>query len=298
MKKTNKKRNVKKILLIYFGATSIICGFAGMSSSIAMGLIFIAIGALLLFLAFKKPKAKEQNQPTASAVSQPTPTVTPSAPAVTINPLYSDDKDRNLFKAVVDGHLLAYSYERDFCLIKDGTEAEKLKKLSGNGGKEIEFRKEPENEFDPNAVAIYFNNEKIGYVHKGQTQDMINDWLNKDKKPVSGYINRILLSEGKATYKVGFYKPIENFESKTFALVKSTSKERQENLGYCSEGDSIRVDEDGIVYDDVNNELGEVPQSFKTYMENNELSEAAGAISEIEIADNGKYKVTVSVYFR
>lgn len=312
MKKDNKKRN-KKIALICLGIFLILSGFASMDTKEGFGfivfcLLFIVAGAVLLFLAFKKPKNKEEKQQTnilvtpqqnSSVKQQPT-NATAAEPAKTTvtaaDILNADDRDRNLFKVITDGHYLAYSYERDFCLIDDGTQEEKLKKLSGNGGKEIEFKKEPENQHDSNAVAIYFNNEKIGYVYKGQTQDMVNDWLNKEKKPLLGYINRILIDEGKATYKVGFYKPLDNCESKSFAITKSTSKERQETLGYCSEGDSVSVDSYGIVYDDIGNELGEAPQSFKNYIEDKNYKKIIGVIDEIEVTDNLKHKATVTVY--
>lgn len=315
MSKSKKKKNSsKKGILIFFGIGFILTGLAGIDFKEGIGYVlfclsFIAIGAVILYLAFKKKKEvtaintqpvqtnatdRKQTLPTASKCYQSQTTEKTSVSASDI--LKADDRDRNLFKTITDGHYLAYSYERDFCIIDDNNRDNILKKLSGNGGKEIEFKQEPENVHDENAVAIYFNDEKIGYVYKGQTQDMVNDWLRKDKKPLLGYINRIILEEARATYKVGFYKPLDNCESKSFTITKSASKERQENLNYCSEGDSISVDADGIICDDIGNELGEVPQSFKTYIEDKSYTQIVGFIDEIEVTDNLKNKATATVY--
>jgi hypothetical protein len=44
-------------------------------------------------------------------------------------------------------------------------------------GSKLTLQAEPENQFDPNAVAIYYQNEKLGFVPKGEN-DLIRKFLN------------------------------------------------------------------------------------------------------------------------
>jgi hypothetical protein len=44
-------------------------------------------------------------------------------------------------------------------------------------GTELNFKAEPENQFDAYAVAIYFNETKLGYIPKGQNKE-ISQFLN------------------------------------------------------------------------------------------------------------------------
>lgn len=110
--------------------------------------------------------------------------------------------DLDLLPEKSNGYVLKYVYERDICFI----DKENINLVIDNAGKQIEFEKEPDNPYDENAVKINFNGFKLGYVYKGQTQDMINDWIDR-QWPTCAYINRYDINEGKATYKVGFYMP-------------------------------------------------------------------------------------------
>jgi len=44
-------------------------------------------------------------------------------------------------------------------------------------GAELFFKAEPDNRFDPNAVAIYYENEKLGYVPSAENE-MLRKFLN------------------------------------------------------------------------------------------------------------------------
>ena len=44
-------------------------------------------------------------------------------------------------------------------------------------GKELQLKAEPENSFDPNAVAIYFKSEKLGFIPK-EENELIRKFLN------------------------------------------------------------------------------------------------------------------------
>ena len=109
-------------------------------------------------------------------------------------------RDLDLLPSVNDGYILKYSYERDICFIDKSN----IYLVEGHSGHQVEFEKEPDNPHDNNAVKINLNGVTLGYVYRGQTQDMINDWIDR-QWPTCAYINRYNIEEGTATYKVGFY---------------------------------------------------------------------------------------------
>lgn len=109
-------------------------------------------------------------------------------------------RDLDLLPDESDGYVLKYSYERDICFIDKSN----IYLVEGHSGHQVEFEKEPDNPHDNNAVKINLNGVTLGYVYRGQTQDMINDWIDR-QWPTCAYINRYNIEEGTATYKVGFY---------------------------------------------------------------------------------------------
>lgn len=208
------------------------------------------------------------------------------------------EKNYNLFDDIVDNFALCYEYEKPILLLEGVTAA-----LSGNGGKPIEFRTQDEK------VAIYLNGAKIGYIFDEATKEMYDDFVKKGWI-VLGYINRFSLTENKATYKIGFYKPLDKFLSKQFSLTKISKKvdeftTREDNLSLCNEGETVDIelgDMDGnyndryIVYSSTYEEIGELPTSAETFIDENEHKKITGIINSIDTDDNGKTKAKVTIY--
>ena len=160
-----------------------------------------------------------------------------------------------------DETYLAYSYEENLAFADTAV-------LTGNGGKVITFKQEPDNEHDKNAVAVYLNDIKVGYLYRGKTQDMVNDWISRDM-PFWGYVNKIDAINNKATIKVGFYRSLNELAMKKFRLTRITKKadefgsSRCDNVGCCSEGDLVEYttsfnSDNYIITDECGEELGEV----------------------------------------
>ena len=126
------------------------------------------------------------------------------------------EKNYNLFNKCINDYYLAYEYEEKIAMPE-------INAIKGNGGEKITFKQEPDNEYDNCAVALYLNETKIGYLYRGRTQDMVNDWIRKDDY-FWGYINKIDVENATATFKVGFYKDINALEMKSFKLIKITKK--------------------------------------------------------------------------
>lgn len=49
----------------------------------------------------------------------------------------------------------------------------------------LTLKQEPENTYDPQAVAVYRGEDQLGYMYRGKLQDMVNDWIDKGR-PVYG----------------------------------------------------------------------------------------------------------------
>lgn len=203
-------------------------------------------------------------------------------------------RDYNLLKDVTDGAALFYDCEANICL-SDGA----FEHIPGNGGKPLTFKQEPENPKDNKAVAIYLDGIKIGYIYRGTLQVMYNDYAKRGWL-VSGYLNKYSADENKATYKIGFYKPLNILKSKRFSLDKINKRidkdtTCEDNLLLCSKGDklSIKYDDDDecfIVRNDMGREIGELPASAVKFINENGYKRIVGILDELR---QDKTKITV-----
>ena len=173
-------------------------GFIGVpgsddKSALIMGSIMvIAAGVVLLFFGLKKNKQTE-----ARPIERPVPETT------TKSVDYTRDID---MLPVNQGDLMkVYQYDEKLCIIRDDPDPipyirEKVK----SGSRQLMFEFEPDNPYDECAVMIKLDDQKIGYVYRGQTQDMIHSYYHSHYE-VAAHINTIIGDEVK--YKIAFYKP-------------------------------------------------------------------------------------------
>lgn len=235
----------------------------------------------------------------------PAPAIVPAAnvapaPAAQKKSVPDGEKNYNLFEDVTDGAVLCYEYEESLCLL-DGA----FDYIPGNGGKPLTFKQEPENLHDEKAVAVYLNVVKIGYIYRGTVQDMFNDYMKRGWR-VFGYLNKYSVCDNKATYKIGFYKPLDIFESKRFSLSKIKKKideytTREDNLLNCDEGDALTIeyevaDDCFVVFNDLYEEVGELPKSAANFINENDHKKIVCILEACEEDDDGKTKAQVTVY--
>lgn len=249
-------------------------------------LLLVAAAAVTLFVVLKKRKTPAKLTKTSE---------TPDG-----------EKDFDYMPEYEGQSVLRYQYEHDLFIPPD-VDAELL---HGNGGKYLELRPEPENEYDEKAVAVYLKDAKIGYIYKGQTQDMIHDWL-KRKEPINIYLNKFSVENRKATYKIGFYKLLKQYECKTFPITRITKKapdewsnSRLEALDQTEIGEVLTLDEEegGGYYliNDGHDEIGSLSKSGAKYIDENEPLKAVGVLAEKDIEtgynyepESGTAKVTI-----
>lgn len=240
-----------------------------------------------------------------NAVAVAAPAVVPStnvAPAPTAEKKSVPDGEMNynLFQDVMDDAALCYEYEESLCLI-DGA----FDYIPGNGGKTLIFKQEPENPHDEKAVAVYLNSTKIGYIYRGTIQDMFNDYTKRGWI-VFGYLNKYSVNNNKATYKIGFYKPLDILKSKRFSLSKIKKKidedtTREVNLYKCDEGDAVTIEYEDIddcfvVFNDFHEEIGELPKSAENFINENNYKKIVGILDTYGENDDGKMKAEITVY--
>jgi len=194
---------------------------------------------------------------------------------------------------------LKYDYENELCMI-DTNAAQ----LNAELGGEITFKQEPENPNDNKAVSIWQNDRKLGYIYRGQTQEMTNRWL-KNGDPISGFISSIDISQNKIKYKIGFYKQLDAMRKESFKLTGIRQKDaldnlRQDNLELCSVGEALTVELDNygenekyIVWGS-SGEIGTLPKKAEDFLGSKDR--AVGILKKIECDDDGKYTAEVEVY--
>ena len=188
---------------------------------------------------------------------------------------------------LIDDWLLRYSYEYEICLI-DHSAAEFEDFL----GKELSFVQEPENPHDENAVAIYCDSVKIGYVYRANHQDMFNSWI-EHQEHIFAYIHSIDTDNNTIIYRVGFYKPVARYSKKTYTLVH-VNAERRENLPLCFEGEELDVEngiDDEYIVENHIGEIGALPKSAASFIDNAKW--ATVVFSEFVYNDNYEEKSCV-----
>ena len=161
----------------------------------------------------------------------------------------------------------------------------------------ISFIPEPTNQYDPNAIQLWSNDQLLGYVYRGKIQDMLHDYLKRGD-PIHGSVSSVLPNEKEITYSLGFYRaPRPKARGKalgTGRLTASSGEETQENITLCDEGDEVEAvfDYEKIRYEvSASGYIGCLPKKLEDYGET-----ATFVIDEIGESDSGKMYVVVAAY--
>ena len=198
-------------------------------------------------------------------------------------------------------YALKYFYRENLCFVEN---IEKVK-LDDN---HITFHLEPDNEYDPNTIAVYASGMRIGLMYKGNCRDIIVRCIKNRKYEVSGFICKLDAENNQIAVKVGFFTPLDYRVSFTTAIIKTSKKDiydnkRQDNVDCLNEGDVVYFSEDYeseglLVTDEYGNELGEISESAseKIKRDTNDISRIIGVVENIAYNDSGKAKVKIRIY--
>lgn len=308
---------LKKICLIV-GAIFILNGLTYLAGDPIFILVYLIIGALFLLVYFLlKKKIVEFNSKNSVTVKPVVPAKNSSVyiaekpanrssyiPPHTVAPVKPEsERDYDLFPVYdsSDDTYLVYSYEQNLAFANTAV-------LTENGGKEITFRQEPDNEADGEAIAVYFNDIKVGYLFKGKIKDMANDWINRNK-PIIGYINKIDTAQNRATIKIGFYRSANSLRVKKFKLTRITKKEddfsssRYNNISWCKDKDVVNYEfsadtDNYIITNEFSEELGEIGSKAVEFINENENRIKFLRINNIGETDAGGYKADIEIFYK
>ncbi|MDE6500715.1 MAG: HIRAN domain-containing protein [Ruminococcus sp.] len=222
-----------------------------------------------------------------------------------------NSKSENQFNAItapnqapkfINGIPLNYNYKHEkLCQIR-GQEPD-ISKLKV--GQEVSLLPEPQNQYDKNAIAVYHENDKIGYLYRGYVQDIANRFNNDIDAEIFCFICEI--NGNDVFLNIGFYQEKRELLNKetTFKLIRTSSKEIQETIDDCvSEEDEVYFSYDyekelfEICPTGCSFAIGYAPKSKSSLLESLEESDEYRAyVSEIEEDDNGKYSVYVTIEY-
>lgn len=269
-----KKISKLSILLWLLAALFLLASFNFLKErKMAQFITGIIISAILAFFAYKKKKSKTE--------------VTQSVQSThSVDPVNDDTN--------VDGYELSYKYDDVLVAYSSNYNAAEV-------GKFVSLVPEPNNEYDPNAVAVMLNDVKLGYLPKNNLQKMYHDFINSNKivlaKIVDNNNNKILLS-------LRYYKPLtndfnslidKNIPHKSFILTGNSIF--QESISFCSVGDEITFYYDSEVDKMIATascDIGYIGKSQEEYLDG--LESYSAYIEDISENDNGKLTVKVIVF--
>lgn len=234
-----------------------------------------------------EPRAAE---PARRPLQRPEPVKPAEIPAVAEA---QDEGGEIVVPEMIDGHKRKYVYQDVRIYTPALTEAlaERV------AGQVVTLRQEPENTYDPNAVAVWHAESKIGYLYKGKLQDMANDYLRRED-PIFAAASRVKIDEDQVNVELclAFYPTRRaTGTTKRFKLSGNTGAERQEQIGFADEGDLVEYsyDFDKEKYEAICNgdSIGFFPKSANELLED----DASVVVAQVEENDQGKWVVYVDV---
>lgn len=333
-----RKRSTIKIcqkILLVMGIFACLLGLISISVG---GVIFIIFGVIFLLFSHVYKKALKQDTPkpkeiTTSATDVPTETkkvesinpipttIEPQEKKTSVdtkqepeqsqeakqsivqntNDKVIKDEDSTIYKKIyfpdfIDGqYLISYQYDQVGIAFPNNGSL----KL----GDVVSLEPEPENQYDPQAIKIMKDSEKLGYMYRGKLQKMVHDFIKKDL-PVIVCVDSI--SGKEFTCSFAFYKDISSYKSITCTLTKTTKKDdngisRQEHLSLVNQGDSIELSYDFLTdtylaTSEYGDEIGEISKSISDKLSDEEDKyKYLGVCIENEQDDNDKYKCKIRV---
>lgn len=301
-KNTNRspqKRNGSNLNKIAIGA--FVIGVIGLVAidELAGKLFFLLVAAVGGFL-FARPyisKArKKPEDPQPLQQFKPAAPIQPATPVMR-TPVNTQPVTRQAPASPqqMDGVPLAYQYQE-----KDIAMANELVRdfYSIRPGDSIAIVPEPTNQYDPNAIQLWSNNQLLGYVYRGQMQDMLHDFM-KQGAPVYAMVHSVNPQERKVAYSIAFYRNKKSmFRGKLLAtgrLTSSSGQEAQDNISLCEEGEELSVffdyEKDRYEVEASTGFIGCLPKKLEQYDE-----AATYVIEELGETDAGKGYVVVGVY--
>lgn len=177
-------------------------------------------------------------------------------------------------------------------------------------GKSVNLEPEPDNQYDKNAIKIIQSNLFLGYIPKGQLQEMILKYSNDSDYSILAKLNLIDEENKQLQIHLVFYKKIieSDFVKKINASLIKTSKKadefdisRQDALSTTEEDEYVSLEEQYdsdcyLVLNDCGEELGELSESISNKIKEYDFTyDKLARITEITTNDSGKYGAKLEI---
>ncbi len=195
----------------------------------------------------------------------------------------------------VDGIPLAYQYQDNGIAMADQV----VKDFASiKPGYAITFVPEPTNQYDPKAIQMHWKHGMLGYVYRGQMQDMIHDFMQQGL-PIVAVVHSVDPMAKRITYSIAFYRNKRSMfrgaPVATGKLTSSAGQEAQDNISLCEEGEELTVlydyEKERYEVEASTGFIGCLPKKLEQYGE-----AATYIIDELGETDAGKGYVIVGVY--
>ncbi|MGN1155046.1 MAG: HIRAN domain-containing protein [Agathobacter sp.] len=265
-------------------------------------LLIVAVVFSILFTAWKVKSKKETQSQNNSMILNHTETLTNA----TTNQIVGDTKkiETNVnFSKIENGFYLRWHYKENIAF------ACNLDKVKLNDS-DLEIKPEPDNQYDSNAVALYKGGYKLGYFYKGQTQEMILNYINNSNYQIKIIVCLLDNENNKFAVQIAFYHRLDAVQLTTITvpLIKITKRaeefesSRYENVSMMDIGDYVEITDNYeggyIVCDEYGNELGELSDSSSKKIEAYFEDIIYAKIVEIEETESDSYRVKISISYR
>jgi len=137
------------------------------------------------------------------AITEPKKEISPEQVAE-LEALIAEDEDQDFVSVPesIAGIHVAYTYSDVKIYIPDDITVDFTQI---NPGDNVILLFEPENPYDAEAVAVYVEDEKIGYLNKGRIKDMVRDF-KREKLPIWAHVSGIDDEEPLVMLYMAFYR--------------------------------------------------------------------------------------------
>ena len=174
---------------------------------------------------------------------------------------------------------------------------------------QLYFDKEPDNQYDPNAIKILYDDIFIGYIPKNNLQSMMSNYGFSEEKEVCGMTYLVDEEMKKIQIALAFYDKInDGVEYLDTKLIKTTKKDdienRQDNLSLANEDEEVELEYDyeneTYIVTASGLEIGEINKnnSKKLQEYEDEGLEFKAGILEINENDSGNLECKIRIIIR
>lgn len=171
---------------------------------------------------------------------------------------------------------------------------------------QLYFDEEPENQYDPNAIKVLYDDMFIGYIPKNNLQSMVLEYGLSKEKEVCGMTYSVNEETRRIGIALAFYNPIDKkVEFLDTKLTKTTKRDeienRQDNLALTGKDEEVEIEynyeTETYVVTTNGLEIGEISKSDSKKLQEyeDEGMEFKAGILETYENDSGKIECKIRV---